>query len=421
MTTHLLQVYVDLHGATHLVGRLYARASKGRQGATLEYADSWLRHPERFALEPGLALGRAPHHTTEGRALFGAIGDSAPDRWGRALIARAERLRAQEERRTPRALLEIDYLLGVHDEARPGALRFRATEDGPFLAEGAADRMPALVQLPALLAAAAHAEDDSIVGVEMRLLLAPGSSLGGARPKASVREKDGSLAIAKFPSTSDAYNVVRWEAVALGIAQKAGVSIPAWRLERIGPRDVLVLTRFDRDGRMRIPFLSAMSMLGAADRDARSYLEIADALRQHGAATATDLPQLWRRVVLNVLISNTDDHLRNLGFLYAGAAGWCLAPAYDLNPVPTDVKPRILSTAIGIDGDLSASLESALSVARAFNVKPPEARQIAAEVGAAVTQWRLEGKRLGAGREELDRMASAFEHDDLRLALAPRA
>lgn len=421
MTTRLGHVYVDLRGETHLVGRLYARASKGRQGATLEYADSWLRNPERFALEPGLVLGPAPHHTAEGRALFGAIGDSAPDRWGRALIARAERLRAQEEHRTPRALLEIDYLLGVHDEARQGALRFRVSEDGPFRAEGAADRMPPLVQLPALLAAAAHAEDDSIVGEEMRLLLAPGSSLGGARPKASVREKDGSLAIAKFPATSDGYNVVRWEAVALRIAQRAAVSIPAWRLERIGDRDVLLLTRFDRDGRTRIPFLSAMSMLGAADRDARSYLEIADALRRHGAATATDLPQLWRRVVLNVLISNTDDHLRNHAFLYAGAAGWRLAPAYDLNPVPTDVKPRVLSTAIGIDDDLSASLESALSVASEFTVKPPEARQIAADVGAAVAEWRLEGKRLGASCAELDRMASAFEHDDLRLALASRA
>jgi serine/threonine-protein kinase HipA len=157
-------------------------------------------------------------------------------------------------------------------------------------------------------------------------------------------------------------------------------------------------------------------MLAAMDGDARSYLEIADALRQHGAATATDLPQLWRRVVLNVLISNTDDHLRNHGFLYAGTAGWRLAPAYDLNPVPTDIKPRVLSTAIGLDDDRTASLETALSVAAQFDLKPDEARSVAAAVGAAVAQWRTVGEQLGASRAELDRMASAFEHDDLRLA-----
>jgi serine/threonine-protein kinase HipA len=420
MTARVVHVYVDLRGTTHLVGHLYTRASKGRQGATLQYTEPWLRNPERFALEPGLTLGQAPHHTAEGRALFGAIGDSAPDRWGRALIARAERLRAKAEHRTPRALLEIDYLLGVLDEARPGALRFRLAEDGPFLAEGVASQVPPLVQLGALLHAAAHAENDSITDEDMQLLLAPGSSLGGARPKASVRDTDGTLAVAKFPANQDAYNQVRWEAVGLAVAHRAGVLTPKWRLERVGDRVVLISTRFDRDGRTRIPFLSAMSMLGATEREARSYLEIADALRQHGAAAATDLRQLWRRIVLNVLISNTDDHLRNHGFLYAGTVGWRLAPSYDLNPVPTDVKPRVLSTAIGLDEDLTASLEAALAVAAEFDIKADEARQVAAEVGAAVAQWRLEGERLGAGREELDRMASAFEHDDLRLALGTR-
>jgi serine/threonine-protein kinase HipA len=277
------------------------------------------------------------------------------------------------------------------------------------------------VQLRALLDAAARAQDDSIAAEDMQLLLAPGSSLGGTRPKASVRDGEGTLSVAKFPAIHDTYNEVRWEGVALAIAYRAGVTTPKWRLERVGDRAVLVSARFDRDGRIRIPFLSAMSMLGATDREVRSYLEIADALRQHGAATATDLPQLWRRLVLNVLMSNTDDHLRNHGFLYAGPAGWRLAPAYDLNPVPTDVKPRVLSTAIGFDEDLTASLELALSVAADFDLKPEPARQVAAEVGAAVAQWRTEAERLGAGRAELDRMASAFEHDDLRLALGTQA
>ncbi|HEX4600819.1 MAG TPA: HipA domain-containing protein [Gemmatimonadales bacterium] len=421
MTTPVVQVYVDLRGAPHFVGHLYVLASKGCQGATLRYADSWLRNPERYALEPGLTLGAGPHHTAEGRALFGAIGDSAPDRWGRTLIARAERLRAKAEDRTPRTLLEIDYLLGVLDEARSGALRFRLTEGGPFLAVGGASHVPPLMQLRALLDAAARAEDDSILDEDMRLLLAPGSSLGGARPKASVRDGDGTLSVAKLPAIHDTYNAVRWEGVALAIAHRAGVVTPKWRLERVGDREVLITARFDRDGQTRIPFLSAMSMLGATDRDVRSYLEIADALRQHGAATGTDLPQLWRRLVLNVLVSNTDDHLRNHGFLYAGTAGWRLAPAYDLNPVPTDVKPRVLATAIGPDEDLTASLELALSVAADFDLRPENARQVAAEVGAAVARWRTEGERFGAGRAELDRMASAFEHDDLRLALGTQA
>jgi serine/threonine-protein kinase HipA len=183
----------------------------------------------------------------------------------------------------------------------------------------------------------------------MRLLFAPGSSLGGARPKASVIEKDGHLAIAKFPRKDDDFNAVVWEAVALALASKAGIAVANARLETISKKPVLLLRRFDREGKRRIPFLSAMSMLGSKDNEARSYLEIGDALRQHGSTPKADMEALWRRLVFNVLISNTDDHLRNHGFLYAGHEGWRLSPAYDLNPMPTDIKPRVLATAINED------------------------------------------------------------------------
>jgi serine/threonine-protein kinase HipA len=178
---------------------------------------------------------------------------------------------------------------------------------------------------------------------------------------------------------------------------------------------VLLLRRFDRDGERRIPFLSAMSMLGSKDNESRSYLEIVDALRQHGAAAKADMEALWRRLVFNILISNTDDHLRNHGFLYAGQEGWRLSPAYDMNPVPTDIKPRILSTAINED-DNTASLALALEVAGYFELEDGKAREIAKQVGNVVSKWRDEAARHGLTKTEIDRMASAFEHEDLRLA-----
>ena len=217
--------------------------------------------------------------------------------------------------------------------------------------------------------------------------LAPGSSLGGARPKASVRDRDGHLSIAKFPNKGDEVNTVLWEAVALTLAAKAGIPVPAWRLETVADKPVLLLRRFDREQGMRVPFLSAMSMLDAKDNEARSYLEFVDVLRQHGAAPKQDMHALWRRIVFSILISNTDDHLRNHGFLWAGPAGWRLSPAYDLNPVPTDIKPRVLTTAIDLD-DGTASLKLAMEVARYFELAQQEARHIAAQAGQAVGSWK---------------------------------
>jgi serine/threonine-protein kinase HipA len=410
-------VYVDLDGVSHLVGRLWARLRKNKEGATFEYNDAWLEHPNRFSLEPALKLGPGPFHTVADAPMFGAIGDSAPDRWGRVLMRRMERRRAERAGQAPHTLHEIDYLLLVDDEARAGALRFAETEGGLFLRQEESKRIPPLVELPRLLAAAEHVIDETDTDEDLQLLFAPGSSLGGARPKASVREKDGHLAIAKFPRGDDEINTVLWEAVALSLAQKAGIAVPTARVENIAEKPVLLLERFDRDGTRRIPFLSAMSMLGAKDNETRSYLEIVDALRQHGAAPKADMEALWRRMVFNILISNTDDHLRNHGFLYGGSDGWRLSPAYDLNPVPTDIKPRILATAINED-DTTASLALARSVARYFELDSANAIKIAFQVGKAVSTWREEAARHGVSKTEIGRMASAFEHVDLKEALS---
>src|SRR5580658_573423 len=409
-------VYVDLDRAPHLMGRLLARVRKNKESATFEYDPAWLQHPARFSLEPALQLGPGPFHTPADTPMFGAIGDSAPDRWGRALMRRMERRRAERAGTAPRTLQEIDYLLLVDDEARQGALRFAEREGGPFLREEGVKRIPPLVELPELLSAAEHVMEDKDTEEDMRLLFAPGSSLGGARPKASVIEKDGHLAIAKFPRKDDEINTVVWEAVALALAAKAGIAVPVNRIEIIAKKPVMLLRRFDREGNRRLPFLSAMSMLGAKDNETRSYLEIVDALRRHGAAPKEDMEALWRRLVFNILISNTDDHLRNHGFLYAGQEGWRLSPAYDLNPVPTDIKPRILSTAINED-DNTASLALAIEVAGYFELADAKAREIAADVGKAVSKWREEAALHNLTKNEIDRMASAFEHDDLKVAL----
>ena len=248
------------------------------------------------------------------------------------------------------------------------------------------------------------------------MLLDPGASLGGARPKASVRDKDGSLLIAKFPAKGDPYNLVVWEAVALELARRAGIEVPAVRIVRVSKREVLLVTRFDRAGTERIPFLSSMSALGANDREIHSYMDIADALRPFAAAAREDLAALWRRIVFNVLVSNTDDHLRNHAFLYVGRSGWRLSPAYDLNPVPIDIKPRMLSTSIAEDPDLTASLELALEVADHFGVSKTSAKRVVSEVNSAVRGWREVAGSFGLGKGEVERMASAFEHSDAELA-----
>jgi serine/threonine-protein kinase HipA len=286
-------VYVDLDGKPHLVGRLWTRVRRDKESATFEYAPSWLKHPERFSLEPALALGPGPFHTAGDFPMFGAIGDSAPDRWGRVLMRRMARRRAEHEKQAPRALHELDFLLLVDDEARQGALRFAEREGGPFLREAGVKRIPPLLELPKLLSAAGRVLDQKDSEEDLQLLFAPGSSLGGARPKASVRENDGRLTIAKFLRRDDDFNAVLWEATAITLAKKAGIAVPVARVKTVANKPVLLVRRFDREGATRrIPFLSAMSMLGARDNETHSYMEIVDALRQHGAAPKEDMQQL---------------------------------------------------------------------------------------------------------------------------------
>lgn len=415
MSSREIVVSIALGNENHLVGKLWCHNRKGRESASFEYDASWLKHPERFALEPALSLTSGAFHTTADHALFGAIGDSAPDRWGRVLMRRAESARAREAGEMPKTLGEVDFLLGVNDEARQGALRFSDTLDGPFLAPKGKKTIPPLVELPRLLSATERFLDDDENAEDLRLLLAPGSSLGGARPKASVIDNGGILSIAKFPRKDDEFNVVTWEAVTLALAEKAGINVPRWRLDTILDKPALIIHRFDRQDDGRVPFLSAMSILGARDNEPHSYLEIADALKQHGASPDADLAELWRRIVFSILVSNTDDHLRNHGFIYEREKGWRLSPAYDINPTPIDIKPRVLTTTIDLyDG--TASLDLALSVAGDFRLSLEDAKSVVREVAQGVSQWRDVAGRHGLRKQEIDRMASAFEHEDLKKA-----
>ena len=407
-------VHAEMEGTPVLVGRLWVRVRRGRESASFEYDRAWLRRSDSYSLEPALSSGPGAFHTR--KALFGAIGDSAPDRWGRVLLRRAEVRRARMEGRAPRTLFESDFLLLVDDELRTGALRFRTDPDGPFLAEPRPGRVPPLVGLSQLLDACNRVTRRDELDEDLRLLIGPGSSLGGARPKSAIRDRDGALAIAKFPHADDDRDIVLWEAVALKLADRAGIAVPDWRIERVAGRRVLVVRRFDRRGGSRVPFLSAKSILRAADDERRSYLEIADAVRSHGAAPRRDLEELWRRVVFSVLVSNTDDHLRNHGFLYERDKGWRLSPAFDLNPAPTDERARVLTTNID-EHDGTASLDLALGTATYYGLGPGDSGRIAGEVGRAVGGWREVAGEMGATRRESDRMESAFSHEDLEGAL----
>src|SRR5580692_9786266 len=313
---------------------MYPHLRRGTESVSFIYDDEYLANPGAYQLDPALPLVTGTLQTPVGRALFGGFADSLPDRWGRTLIQRAERARAQAAATAPRAMSEIDLLLGVRDDLREGALRFRHAGQEPFLAAEASG-IPVLTDLPALLDIAARAERDTADYEDLKRLLQAGSSLGGARPKAHVLDSAGRVAIAKFPSaSSDTWNVMAWEKVALDLARDAGVTVPDSQLIRVGDRNVLVVDRFDRRGTVRIGYASAMTMLEASDGDQRSYLEIAEVIEERSTAAAAELRQLWRRIAFSILISNTDDHLRNHGFLHERGDSWMLSPALDLNPNP---------------------------------------------------------------------------------------
>ena len=407
MSNSEIIVSISLNSETIKVGTLWPHMLRGRESCSFEYAKSWLEHPKRFALEPSLTLTKGSFHTNA-QAIFGAIGDSAPDRWGRVLMRRAANYKARYENTTSRTLFEIDYILGVNDIARQGALRF-STPENPEVFQAPKDKtaIPPLIKLPQLMSATERLIADEETSEDLQLLLAPGSSLGGARPKASILDQNGSLAIAKFGSKHDEFNIVAWEAVALELAKQAGINVPEWRLENILGKHVLIIKRFDRESEQRIPFLSAMSMLSAKDNEQHSYLEIAYALLQYGASPEADTHELWRRIVFSIMIANTDDHLRNHGFLYKPYKGWRLSPAYDMNPTPIEIKPRILTTAIDFE-NTQADIEIAKAVAKEFRLTPNKANQIINEVSSAAQNWRKVASNYGISKQECDRMASAF-------------
>ncbi len=403
-----VEVVVQIGGDDVLAGRLWSHRRRGTESATFSYAGEYLARRGAYELDPRLPLAAGQQQTSAGRAMFGALSDCAPDRWGRRLIARAERERVRREGGAERSFGEIDFLLGVRDDLRQGALRLRDPATGVYLADEAAG-VPALLGLPELLTAAERLERDEASEDELRTLLRDGSSLGGARPKAHVLDAKGRVSIAKFPSAaSDEWDVMRWEAVALRLARAAGIRVPEWTVHVIAGKAVLIVERFDRAGALRIGYVSAMTMLEAGDGDQASYLEIAEAIERHSREASRDLRQLWRRIAFSILISNTDDHLRNHGFLRTSSAGWTLSPAFDLNPDPSP-GPKHLSTAIDFD-DTTASVDTLMSVAGYFRLDEDDARQVLHEVSNATCEWRAAAEEVGLQRASVEQMAPAFEH-----------
>jgi serine/threonine-protein kinase HipA len=410
-----VEVYAAVGTRNLLAGRMHNHHQNGgAESASFAYDDRYLADPEAYALDPALPLVTGTLQAPAGRRVFGAFADSLPDRWGRTLIRRAEQARATMAGTAPRALDEFDLILGVRDDLRQGALRYRLDSRGPFVAAEDSG-VPALTDLPVLLDIAERAERDTAEYEDLKRLVRAGSSLGGARPKAHVMNAAGDVAMAKFPSpSSDTWNVMAWEKVSLDLARAAGVTVPDSQLILAGSRHVLIVTRFDRHGAARTGYASAMTMLKAGDREQRSYLEIAAVIEEHSTAATAELRQLWRRMAFSVLISNTDDHLRNHGFLHERAESWKLSPAFDLNPNPRP-GPKYLSTAIDF-ADARASVDTLMSVADHFRLGTGDALAVLAEVSRAVARWRRVAASHGLAEPDIDAMEPAFEHAESQRA-----
>ena len=398
------------------MGCLYADTLRGKESCAFEYEPSWLKaHVRQGFLDPDLQLYPGRQYAPAEKALFGLFSDSCPDRWGRNLMRRREALLANREGRKPRQLLETDYLLGVCDDARMGALRFAAQPDGPFLAADDSTAVPAWNALRELEAAslAFEREEDALNDRWLRLLLAPGSCLGGARPKVTVRDAGGQLWIAKFPSRRDAYDVGAWEQVVHELAKACDLRVPESRLERFsGQGSTFLVKRFDRSGRRRIHFSSAMALLGQSDgagaETGSSYLELAEFITAHGASPGEDLAELWKRILFSMAVSNTDDHLRNHGFLLTGQ-GWRLSPMYDVNPVPYG---ESLALNVSLD-DARIDPELAVEAAPFFGISKQEAQETARQMLTKIKQlWRPTAEACGLGHTAQNAMAPAFAAAD---------
>jgi serine/threonine-protein kinase HipA len=409
------EVVVQIGGEDVHAGRLWSHRRGASESATFAYDPAYLARPDAYQLDPALQLVAGQQQTPTGLKIFGAFSDSAPDRWGRRVIARNAEQAGGDGRGGRRSFGEIDYLLGVRDDMRQGALRFRDPTRGVFLADEKTG-IPPLVDLPELLGAADRLERDEASEEQLRMLLRGGSSLGGARPKANVLLADGRVAIAKFPSADDDHDVIRWEAVALGLARAAGIEVADWRLHLADDKPVLLIDRFDRAAAKRVGYVSAMTMLEATDGTRGSYLEIAAVVEDTSPTTTGDLHQLWRRIAFSTLASNTDDHLRNHGFLRRTSAGWSLAPAFDLNPDP-EPGPKHFATSID-GGDDRSSAETLMSVIDDFRLSREEAIATLGEVRTACEKWRAVAAKSGLSAAAVQRMAPAFEHEESAAAAA---
>ena len=411
-----IQVCADWQGIDGPIrmGTLFAAPSKGKEVFSFEYEPGWLSSPHTREMDPDLDLYAGPQYTRGERDLFGVFLDSCPDRWGQSLMRRREEREAWLAGRKARALHASDYLLGVHDSHRMGALRFRFDDDGPFLDDREDMAVPPWAKLRELEHAsrqleAEDSEDKDDYAKWLALLIAPGSPLGGARPKANVSDEEGRHWIAKFPSRKDEMNVGKWEYLVHQLAGAAGIEVaPSQLMNFSGQHDTFLTRRFDRtaDGG-RLHFASAMTMLGRTDGDGAaegvSYLDLADFLVRRGAEVDRNLEQLWRRIVFSICVSNTDDHLRNHGFMLV-ETGWVLSPAYDMNP-EEDGAGLSLNISRN-DNDLD--LELAKSVARYFRIKAGRADTIIEEVKSAVRGWSNLARELSFSAREASRMERAF-------------
>ena len=393
------------------LGRLYVDQARGSEQYAFEYDETWLT-TSRFAyvLDPDLSLYKGRQYPID-KNTFGIFADSAPDRWGRLLMQRREKFIADKEGRKPKKLLDSDYLLGVYDETRMGAIRFCTEDGGPFLSADRAMAAPPWARLRNLEEASRQFEKDesSVDDKWLRQLIGPGSSLGGARPKATVQAVDGSLWIAKFPSKHDDNNTGAWEKVVHDLARMCGLNVPESRLETFSKLgSTFLVKRFDRDGDRRIHFASAMTMLGKTDgassSDGTSYLELVSFLRANGASPKTDLVEMFRRVVFNMAVSNTDDHLRNHGFILT-RTGWRLSPLFDVNPFPYG---EYLALNVS-EEDNTIDFDLAVDTAEYYGISNNEAKKIAEEISIVIrNNWERLAVSYKLSRGSIERMRPAF-------------
>lgn len=393
-----------------LIGVLSAQQAKGKKAFSFEYDRNWLKTEQKFLLDPDIQLYGGPQYPNQ-KENFGIFLDSMPDTWGRTLMKRREAQLARERNEKPKTLYDIDFLLGVYDESRMGALRFKTDPNGDFLDNNKNTSTPPWSSIRELQNAAANFENDNNnedVNKWLSVLMAPGSSLGGARPKANILDNDKSLWIAKFPSKTDTVDKASWEFLAYKLAINAGINMAPCRIEKImGNHNTFFTKRFDRENGQRIHFASAMTMTGNNEDTIRdnpaSYLDIAEFISNQGANVEENLHLLWRRIIFNIAISNTDDHLRNHGFILT-KEGWILSPAYDLNPsIDKD------GLALNIDMDNNAlDFELAKSVGEYFRLNTLQMEAIIQEVLRVTISWKTVAKEIGISRAELEMMAKAF-------------